>query len=232
MGKAMFGGMYGVGVFALYAILGNAGVPTFYDKLLCVPLLNLSVRGIDHLVRSWSARGVDVLGLISSAGDSARLRRLNLAHMAVWIGFFGLMSLAGKTDATHPGDRVPFWEEACAEDRWSACDRLIQIETTYCGDNSAWACNEVGVRYATGAGVDADPEVAGLFLRKACDLRFQAACLNLLEPEQLFRANPKPLDLRLLLREAGLNLLESSEEDLRVRACEHEWAFACQGLGQ
>lgn len=232
MGKALFGGLYGVGVFALYAILGNAGVPTFYDKLLCVPLLNLSVRGIDGLVHAWKERGVDVLGLISSAGDPVRLRRLNLAHMAVWIAFFGVMSLAGRTDSTHPGDRVPFWEEACAEGRWSACDRLIQIETTYCGDNSAWACNEVGLRYANGAGVEADPEIARRFLQRACELRFQPACLNLVEPERALRADPKPLDLRLLLREAGRNLLEASEGDLLARACDHEWDFACAGRGQ
>lgn len=232
MGKALFGGLYGVGVFALYAILGSAGVPTFYDKLLCVPLLNLSVRGIDHLVRGWAARGVDVLGLISSAGDAVRLRRLNLVHMAVWIGFFGVMSLAGRTDSTHPGDRVPFWEEACAEGRWSACDRLIQIETSYCGDNSAWACNEVGLRYASGAGVAPDPELATLYLAKACELRFQAACLNLVEPDRAFRTPPKPLDLRLLLREAGRNLLDASEEDLLIRACDHEWDFACRSVGQ
>lgn len=232
MGKAVFGGLYGVGVFVLYAVLGNAGVPTFYDKLLCVPLLNLSVRGIDHLVHTWAAKGVDVLGLISSAGDAPRLRRLNLTHMAVWIGFFGLMSLAGKTDATHPGDRIPFWQAACDEGRWNACDRLIQIETTYCGDNSAWACNEVGLHYATGVGGTTDTELAGRYLEKACDLRFQPACLNLLEPAGTLRADPKPLDLRLLLREAGLNLLEASDDELLQRACAHEWAFACEAVGQ
>ena len=42
-GKLVFGGLYGLGVFVLYALLGAVGVPTFYDKLLCVPLLNLSV---------------------------------------------------------------------------------------------------------------------------------------------------------------------------------------------
>ena len=33
-------------------VLGAAGLPTFYDKLLQVPLLNLSVKSIDWAVRS------------------------------------------------------------------------------------------------------------------------------------------------------------------------------------
>ena len=43
LGRAIFGVLYGVGVFALYGLLGALGLPTFYDKLLCVPLLNLAV---------------------------------------------------------------------------------------------------------------------------------------------------------------------------------------------
>ena len=56
-GKALFGGLYGVGVFGLYTLLGALGAPTFYDKLLCVPLLNLSVQRIDRLVGFARAPG-------------------------------------------------------------------------------------------------------------------------------------------------------------------------------
>ena len=62
-GKLVFGGLYGLGVFVLYALLGALGVPTFYDKLLCVPLLNLSVQGIDRLVRAIQDTPVRHLGL-------------------------------------------------------------------------------------------------------------------------------------------------------------------------
>ena len=51
-GRVVFGGLYGLGVFGLYTLLGAAGAPTFYDKLLCVPLLNVSVRLIDRVVGS------------------------------------------------------------------------------------------------------------------------------------------------------------------------------------
>ena len=45
LGRTIFGVLYGLGVFGLYALLGAIGAPTFYDKLLCVPLLNLLGAG-------------------------------------------------------------------------------------------------------------------------------------------------------------------------------------------
>ena len=222
LGKTMFGGLYGVGVFALYAILGAAGVPTFYDKLLCVPLLNLSVLGIDHLVRSLEERG-----LTARREGTWTPNRLNLAHIAVWIAFFGAMTATQRTDGRHTGDGVPFWEASCEQERRNACARLLQIEGTYCGDNSAWACNELGAHHSEGRITDADSDVAFRYFARACELRFQAACLNLLEPGTVARGAPKALDLRLLLREGGLNLMQMPERDLYARACEHGWSFAC-----
>jgi hypothetical protein len=216
-GKVVFGGLYGLGVFGLYSILGAAGVPTFYDKLLCVPLLNLSVRAIDGLVatRGWGERLLFPVG------------RANLAHMAVWMLFFAAMSVTGRTDGYHPGDSVPFWEQACAEGRATACDRLISIEATYCRDNSAWACNELGAHYAEGRVTPADAEVSRTYFARACELRYQPGCLNLLDSATRYRTDPRPLDLRLLLREGGLNLMQAPEVELLERACRHEWSFAC-----
>lgn len=232
LGKAFFGALYGVGVFALYAILGAAGAPTFYDKLLCVPLLNLSVRGIDSLVRTLDRRGFAIPGIGGEAALVARDAwwspvRLNVAHMGVWALFFTLMAGMGRADGRHAGDSVPFWETACAEERRNACERLLQLEATYCADASAWACNELGAHYAEGSLVDADPELSRAFFGRACELRFQEACLNLLDDTRIVRGDPRPLDLRLLLREGGRNLMEVPESDLLVRACDHAWSFAC-----
>ena len=58
LGKSLFGLLYGLGVFVLYTVLGELGAPTFYDKLLCVPLLNLSVIAIDNAVRSIHSKGL------------------------------------------------------------------------------------------------------------------------------------------------------------------------------
>ena len=198
LGKSIFGALYGVGVFALYWLLGALGAPTFYDKLLCVPLLNLSVQAIDGVVRAMRT---------SPAWSRWRRdwapARVNLAYMAVWIVFFGAMTGMGRTDGRHTGDSLPFWQQACEEGRRNACERLIQLQSTYCGDNSGWACNELGSHYVEGLITDADVELATAFFSRACEVQFQAGCVNVLDPGTPSRADPKVMDLRLLLREGG-----------------------------
>ncbi len=222
LGKTLFGAIYGLTVFLLYATLGAFGIPTFYDKLLSVPLLNLSVRWIDRVIAKLTSQ--NTLGPLAE-----RLTRptANLAHMSLWIVFFATMTIAGATDGQHRGDTVPFWEQACNENRPQACERLLQIESSYCSDASAWACNELGRHYTNGAIVPTNSELAFAFFSRACELRFQAGCLNVLNPNRTQPANPKLLDLRLLLREGGANLMSMSENDLYARACEHNWTFAC-----
>ena len=222
LGKTLFGVLYGLGVFALYSLLGALGVPTFYDKLLCVPLLNLSVQRIDRL----AGRIRDHVAVARWSPDWTPAHA-NLVHLTVWALFFGAISAVGATDGRHRGDSIPFWEQACAEDRPRGCARLIQIESNYCGDNAGWACNELGRHYFAGTIVGTDPDLALGYLSQACELRFQAGCVNLLHSEELVRADPRALDLRLLLREGGRNLLEMPTPDLYARACDHGWEFAC-----
>jgi hypothetical protein len=223
LGRTIFGVMYGVGVFALYGLLTAIGAPTFYDKLLCVPLLNLSVQRIDQLVRAIGSNTI-----LHRLGLDGPLGRANLAHMAAWIVFFGAMTAVGATDGMHRGDTLPFWQQACSENRVNACTRLIQLETNYCGDNAGWACNEVGKHYKEGKIVAVDSERALTYFSRACELRFQPGCVNLLDPETISEARPRALDLRLLLREAGRNLIDMPEPELYARACVHGWTFACQ----
>jgi hypothetical protein len=224
-GRLVFGVLYGVGVFTLYSLLSAIGAPTFYDKLMVVPLLNLSVQRIDALVRPLQGKP-----LMAKLGLAGLPGRSNLAHMSVWILFFVSMGLLGKTDSMHPGDSLPFWQQACEEGRPRGCERLILLESTYCADNSAWACNELGANYAEGRIVEPDPELANRYFARACDLRFQAGCVNTLDPTTIARDNPKALDLRLLLREGGRNLTEMPEPELYARACEHDWQFACSAI--
>jgi hypothetical protein len=223
LGRGIFGVMYGLGVFALYAILGAFGLPTFYDKLLCVPLLNLAAPAIDRVVRSIGDRPV-----LHQLGLDGPLGRRNLAHMAVWVLFFGAMTVWGRADGTHRGDALPFWEQACSERRPQACERLLRIEASYCLDNAGWACNEVGRHYIEGRLVAADVDRALNYFSRACEARFQAGCVNLLDPTTPSRADPRTIDLRLLLREGGPNLLDMPEPELYARACRHGWSFACQ----
>ncbi len=223
LGKAVFGILYGITVFGLYAVLGGFGVPTFYDKLLSVPLLNLSVQAIDRLIQSLTMQATFKRLALALTRPAA-----NLAHIAVWAVFFTLMALVGATDGRHRGDSLPFWEEACNNDRRKACERLLQIEASYCADASAWACNELGRHYVSGDVVEPNREVALGYFSRACELRFQAGCLNLLEFDAEHRSDPKLLDLRLLLREGGTNLMTMEETAIYARACEHGWMFACR----
>jgi Na+-translocating ferredoxin:NAD+ oxidoreductase RnfD subunit len=223
LGRLVFGVLYGLGVFGLYSLLGALGAPTFYDKLLCVPLLNLSVPWIDRAVRSIGHGAV-----LSRLRLDGPLGRGNLAHMAVWMVFFGTMTVMGRTDGRHPGDSLPFWVQACEAGRPNACKRLLQIEASYCGDNSGWACNELGAHYTAGTITPADARIALAYFSRACELRFQAGCVNLLNTGRVSQTVPRVFDLRLLVREGGLNLLEMPEPELYARACGHGWTFACE----
>jgi hypothetical protein len=150
--------------------------------------------------------------------------------MAGWVAFFSLMAAAGRTDGRHTGDSVPFWQQACQEGRRKACDRLLDVEYSYCADNSGWACNELGRHLTEGRIVEPDAELSRGYFVRACDARFQPACLNLLEPATPVTAPPRTLDLRLLVREGRATLMDLSEPELYARACDHRWRFACEVL--
>ena len=226
LGKTFFGVLYALGVFGLYTLLGAMGEPTFYDKLLVVPLLNLSVIAIDRAVRS-----IHSTALLNVWKESWLGGRANLAHMSIWIVLFASMSLLGKTDGKHQGDSLPFWEQACADNLSNACGRMLQLEATYCADNAAWACNEIGAHYREGIITQFNQELSMAYFSRGCELKFRAACLNILDTELVTREVPHELDLRLLLREGGQNLMTLSEQELYERACEHDWVFACARTG-
>lgn len=223
LGRAIFGVGYGLGVFALFALLGAFGLPTFYDKLLIVPLLNLAVPFIDRAVLAIGAPP-----LVNRLRLDGPLGRGNLAHMAVWVALFGTMTVLGAADGMHRGDALPFWEQACADGRPQSCQRLLRIEGSYCADNAGWACNELGRHYVEGRLVPQDLDRALAYFSRACETRFQAGCVNLLDPSPPSRAHPRALDLRLLVREGGPNLIDMPEPELYARACRHGWAFACE----
>ena len=196
-------------MFALYALLGALGVPTFYDKLLCVPLLNLLVPFIDRLVTRIGERPV-----VALLGLQPPLGHRNLAHMAVWIVFFGVMTLAGRTDGMHRGDALPFWVEACAANRPQACQRMLRIEGSYCTDNAGWACNELGRHYLEGRLVAADADRAQAYFARACEGRFQAGCVNLLDARTPAARQPT----RLRPAAAGARRRPESRRHARARA--------------
>ncbi len=170
-GRIIYGALYGLSTVALYSLLGHTGLPTFYDKLLQVPLLNLSVKAIDR----WAAK------LAGKPAVASRPR--NLAYMGVWAVVFAVLSAQGLAD-NFPGQWIPFWRKACDEGRPYACPYLADMELNFCNRNSGWACNEAGlldIALARSGEDSRRADIAGAAkpFQHGCDLGFQAACGNL-----------------------------------------------------
>jgi hypothetical protein len=144
LGRVIFGMLYGLSTVALYVLLGRAGMPTFYDKLLQVPLLNLSITLIDRLARSKALRVLDPAAL----GRSLAPRQRNLAYMSIWAIVFAVMSAVQGVGDSHPGQWLPFWRQACKDARPYACPYLEDVLSSFCGRGSRWACNEGGILQA------------------------------------------------------------------------------------
>ena len=241
LGRLLFGVLYGLSTVALYVLLDRVGAPTFYDKLLQVPLLNLSAIAIDRAVRSSPLRRLDPAAL----GRALAPRRRHLAYMGVWAVVFAAMSAAGGAGDRHPGQWLPFWQQACAEGRPHACRYLAARQSGHCNSGSGWACNEAGILRAVlsepgGAGVDAGAaearvEVALAFAR-GCELRFEPACANaraiVEEVAATFERAPPPLDdYPIILRGSKGPLTDRDPAALQARACRQGWPGACESVG-
>ena len=231
VGRLLFGSLYGFSVVALYALLGGLGVPTFYDKLLGLPLLNLAVQRLDRLATTWRpAEAVD-----RAATGAIPLGARNLVHIGVWVALFGVMTATGAVGDSHEGHGVPFWQRACDEGRRNGCVVLARIERSHCESGSGWACNELAI--AISEGRDAEPvEAAAPLFARACDLAFEPGCTNMVlasaaitvEPS---RGPPGLVDWVVLLQEGKGPLPDTEPVELWQRACDQQWAIGCAGLG-
>jgi hypothetical protein len=145
LGRMIFGALYGLSTIVLYDLLGRAGLPTFYDKLLQVPLMNLSIRRIDRAVRSGRLQRVDP----ATIGRSLAPRRRNLAYVSLWAAVFAAIGAAQGVGDGHRGQWIPFWQDACDADRPRACAYLAQLHATACRAGSAWSCDALSVLQGT-----------------------------------------------------------------------------------
>jgi Flp pilus assembly protein TadD len=96
LGRILFGVLYGASVVALSALLGRLGVPTFYDKLLPVPILNLMIRGIDRAARSDLLRRFDPGAFCRALTPQRR----NLAYTSVWTATFAILQVLTGSQVT------------------------------------------------------------------------------------------------------------------------------------
>ena len=177
VGKTIFGAMYGAAVFGMYSLLGMLGLPTFYDKLLCVPPLNLTVQAIDRMaaagmsrLRTW--RPIEALAAWAP-------RKLNFAHMAIWIPLFAAMSVTGFVGGRHPGASSEFWQQACVEGRRNACRTWTRTLDIACSHGSGRACITLGLLLDQGKVVPRNGEEAARNMARGCDLGVTVSCTSL-----------------------------------------------------
>jgi hypothetical protein len=206
-GRVAFGVLYGLSTVGLYAWLGAAGLPTFYDKLLQVPLLNLSVRAIDRVVRSTRAGFLDPGRLWHGLAG----RRRNLAYVSVWAVVFMTMTAAEGVGDRHRGQWLPFWQEACGEGRPGACSHLSQMYATYCRAGSEWSCGEFASMDARGLGRQRGAPLTSL----SAQSRLSTRTLPTIE------------ELPIVLRGSKGPIAERDPSSLRARACAQGWMEMC-----
>jgi hypothetical protein len=151
LGRIVYGGLYGLATVGFYWLLASAGLPTFYDKLLPVPLLNLSVKAIDRVGKALSPANWPKAGAFPQR---------NLAYISVWAVVFTVMNATQAVGDDHPGQWLPFWREACRQGRSGACSYLAGMEMRFCRKGSRWACNEVSLLQRSGTLSTASPTLA------------------------------------------------------------------------
>jgi hypothetical protein len=223
LGRIVYGVLYGLTTVLLYSVLIRAGMPGFYDKLLQVPLLNLSAGLLDRLARSPLLQRIDP----SAWGRALLPPRRHLAYISVWAVAFGAMSASGYLGDKHPGQWLPFWQKACAADARFACEDLYFLQDTYCEEGSAWACNELGILLAER--YDNRGRAAMVFER-ACGLGFSAGCDNTIAMTQgdMFRRDaPTVADYRFILRGSKGPFPDREPAQIYARACVQGWPHTC-----
>ncbi|MDX1647199.1 MAG: hypothetical protein R3304_08645, partial [Longimicrobiales bacterium] len=224
-GRVMYGVSYAVLTIAFAGLLERFEAPTFYDKLLPIPLLNLMARRFDAWASKDVLRHLEPARILGALGvDNPRL-----ATAGLWAMIFLALSAVGGVGDDHPGQYLPFWEEACAEGNVRACRTAVQMEGVYCQRGSGWACNARGILMATRL---EDRSAARADFQAACDLGFGPGCenvLHLVTGSADFAEAPPPLeDLPIVIRGSKGVVTERDPAALYALACERGWEHACE----
>jgi len=226
LGRIIFGVLYGLSTVLLYQLLGTFGMPTFYDKLLQVPILNLSIKLIDRAARSNVLRRLDPAQL----GRSLRPRQRHLAYMSIWAVVFTVMTAAQGVGDNHPGQWLPFWRQACTDERPYACSYVANVQSSFCSRGSGWACNEIGILQAQR---ELDPAAAAESIQRGCGLGFVPACDNINRltagAGTLQSAPPMVEDYPIILRGSKGPVTERTPSALYALACKEGWPDTCGG---
>ena len=108
------------------------------------------------------------------------------------------MSAAQGVGDHHRGQWIPFWQQACQEDRPHACEYLAQLHEIACSAGSRWSCNELSIQQSRR--MDMPAALAGL---------------------------PPVEELPILLRGSKGPISDRTPGSLYSRACEQGWVESC-----
>jgi hypothetical protein len=204
LGKILFGGLYGVGVFGAYGVLKLINAPEFYDKLLVVPPLNLSVRALDRFSDAVMARLRPLNSVFRWQPQQA-----NFAWMGAWICLFVIMTASGflVKGADHPGSNPAYWAKMCQQGRSSTCQTWVRVLDGGCQAGSGPDCMSLAVLLEQGRFTKRDENRAGVLFGRACDSGVQQGCLGLVQ------------------------FMRSGGRDVMLRACDQKDGASCFILG-
>ncbi len=177
LGKIIFGALYGAGVFGAYSVLKLIGAPEFYDKLLIVPPLNLTVKMLDRVSDALANKFSSAAAYLTN-----RSRTLNYAWMGVWTCLFVTMTASGflVKGNEHPGSMPAFWSKRCEQGHSNSCTTWINVLNDRCDDNSAADCLTLAKALDAGKVIAQDEARAGITFARACDSGVQDGCASLI----------------------------------------------------
>jgi TPR repeat protein len=105
------------------------------------------------------------------------------------------------------------------------------MESSFCLDGSAWACNEYGIFLVTR---QFDPESAVEAFRRACAMHLSAGCTNMNSVRTYtgmpISAPPRAEDYSVLLQQGKVPVRQRAPLDLYKRACAQGWIAGCESL--
>ncbi len=223
-GRVIYGVLYGMATIALFGVLRLMDAPTFYDKLLPVPILNLLIQMIDRSVTTGPLKTLS----LERVGTALSATQRRVATVGLWGMIFVAFAAADGVGDEHRGQWVPFWQTTCAEGSDRACDYLAVQQQNLCERGAGWSCNELGILLAVEM---QDPQEARSVFRYGCNLGFPAACENTVRVEggstSLVSAGLTPGDLPIVLRGSKGPVRERDPAALYAIACERGWTSAC-----
>lgn len=233
-GKVLYGMVYSAFAMLLYVVLIAMEMPAtfnadgtlataavsvaFLDKLLQVPLMNLTVKYFDKVGRKLDGKYTHF---------NLKGFPLRAAHGGIWlVAYIAVRGTMVHNAGAHPD----FWLKHCEDviekrgDVAYACENYEWTLSVPCEKGIGEACHNIGVMYEHGEGhIKADAAIAANYYDRACKLGLQNSCSAL---GGLFMRSERP-DLQVKARA----LFKAACEAKDAEACKRWAVSAAQGLG-